>query len=327
MAEWNKNKVESSAINGGKEFTTDDVLTLKELNSMVNNSFYGVDFVEAMADQPDVSEIANTGTPNVSLVNNIKNGKVFKKFKFSNLRGEKGLQGDKGDTGDKGEKGDKGDPNTLTIGSVSSGETASATITGTAPNQVLNLVLPKGEKGDKGDTGNISSLDTELSDTSTNAVQNKVIKNALDKKMDAGAIVKTKELNLSPLSENITSWDEYTHEGSYPYYGLTQYKKVTIPYSLWNTVHNTIQTVGLVNVKSISFEGFPTSGSGSIKEEFFNVLTFEHTHINNWGYYFISGHNVVELDFNNGSPYIIIHTLGTASIWSAGFKIKNLYYF
>jgi hypothetical protein len=175
MAEWSKNKVESSAINGGKEFTTDDVLAINELNTMVNNSFYAVDFVEAMADAPDVSDIDGTGTPSVSLVSNIKNGKVFKKFKFSNLRGEKGLQGDKGDTGDKGEKGDKGDPNTLTIGSVSSGETASATITGTAPNQVLNLVLPKGEKGDKGDTGNISSLDTSLSLTSTNAVQNKVI--------------------------------------------------------------------------------------------------------------------------------------------------------
>ena len=41
----------------------------------------------------------------------------------------------------------------MSIGSVSSGTTASATITGTAPNQTLNLVLPKGEKGDTGATG------------------------------------------------------------------------------------------------------------------------------------------------------------------------------
>lgn len=100
MAEWSKNKVESSAINGGKEFTTDDVLAVNELNATVNNSFYAVDFVEAMADAPDVSEIDGTGTPSVSLVSNIKNGKVFKKFKFSNLRGEKGDKGDKGETGD-----------------------------------------------------------------------------------------------------------------------------------------------------------------------------------------------------------------------------------
>lgn len=37
-----------------------------------------------------------------------------------------------------------GPPNTLTIGTVNSGATASATITGTAPNQVLNLVTQTG---------------------------------------------------------------------------------------------------------------------------------------------------------------------------------------
>lgn len=50
----------------------------------------------------------------------------------------------------------KGDPNTLTIGTVGSGTTASATITGDSPNQTLNLVLPKGDKGDKGDTGDVN---------------------------------------------------------------------------------------------------------------------------------------------------------------------------
>jgi hypothetical protein len=51
-----------------------------------------------------------------------------------------------------GEKGDKGDPNTLTIGTVEGGDVADATITGESPNQVLNLVLPKGDKGDDGVT-------------------------------------------------------------------------------------------------------------------------------------------------------------------------------
>lgn len=105
MAEWSKNKVESSAINGGNEFTADDVLAVNELNATVNNSFYAVDFVEAMADAPDVSEIDGTGTPSVSLVSNIKNGKVFKKFKFSNLRGEQGIQGIQGEKGEKGDAG------------------------------------------------------------------------------------------------------------------------------------------------------------------------------------------------------------------------------
>lgn len=59
-------------------------------------------------------------------------------------------QGNKGDTGATGAT---GPANVLTIGSVTSGKVASATITGEAPNQVLNLVLEKGEKGDKGDKG------------------------------------------------------------------------------------------------------------------------------------------------------------------------------
>lgn len=43
-----------------------------------------------------------------------------------------------------------GPANTLSIGTVTDGEQASASITGDAPNQQLNLVLPKGEQGDPG---------------------------------------------------------------------------------------------------------------------------------------------------------------------------------
>lgn len=68
----------------------------------------------------------------------------------------KGDKGDKGDTGSKGDKGDigaTGPGNVLSIGSVVSGSTASASITGTSPAQTLNLVLPKGDKGDTGAAG------------------------------------------------------------------------------------------------------------------------------------------------------------------------------
>ena len=44
--------------------------------------------------------------------------------------------------------GPTGPANTLSIGYVTSGEQASANIMGDAPNQTLNLTLPKGEKGD-----------------------------------------------------------------------------------------------------------------------------------------------------------------------------------
>lgn len=57
------------------------------------------------------------------------------------------LQGATGPTGAT------GPANTLSIGTVVSNTTASATITGTAPNQTLNLVLPKGDTGATGPTG------------------------------------------------------------------------------------------------------------------------------------------------------------------------------
>ena len=70
--------------------------------------------------------------------------------------GAKGDKGDKGEKGDTGAKGADGVTPTFTIGTVSTGEagsTATVTVTGTAPNYVLNFTIPKGDKGDKGDTG------------------------------------------------------------------------------------------------------------------------------------------------------------------------------
>lgn len=64
--------------------------------------------------------------------------------------GPAGPKGDKGDTGaqgPKGEQGEKGDTPKLTIGSVSTGTEAAATITGTAEAPVLNLTLPKSNTG------------------------------------------------------------------------------------------------------------------------------------------------------------------------------------
>ena len=66
-------------------------------------------------------------------------------------RGEVGPQGETGATGATGATGPAGPANTLTIGTVNSGTEVSATITGEAPNQVLNLVLKQGEQGEQGE--------------------------------------------------------------------------------------------------------------------------------------------------------------------------------
>jgi hypothetical protein len=52
--------------------------------------------------------------------------------------------------GPKGDPGPAGPATDLTIGSVTNGLTAKATITGVAPNLVLNLELPQGQQGAKG---------------------------------------------------------------------------------------------------------------------------------------------------------------------------------
>lgn len=64
--------------------------------------------------------------------------------------GDIGPTGPTGPTGDIGPTGPTGDTPTLTIGTVTTGAPgtdAAATITGTAPNFVLNLTIPQGPTG------------------------------------------------------------------------------------------------------------------------------------------------------------------------------------
>ena len=65
-------------------------------------------------------------------------------------QGEQGIQGIQGEQGETGPAGADGLTPNLTIGTVTTGEPgteATASITGTAPNFVLNLTIPQGEPG------------------------------------------------------------------------------------------------------------------------------------------------------------------------------------
>ena len=75
------------------------------------------------------------------------------------IQGPTGPQGDAGVPGTAGAQGAQGNPgpaNTLTIGTVTAGP-AGATITGTAPNQILNLVLQTGAQGIQGIQGDVGA--------------------------------------------------------------------------------------------------------------------------------------------------------------------------
>lgn len=82
----------------------------------------------------------------------------------------------------KGAKGDTGTAASITIGSVTTGaagSNASVTNSGTASEVVLDFMLPRGKDGKDGKDGGIT-VDDVLSATSTNPVQNKAVKSAID---------------------------------------------------------------------------------------------------------------------------------------------------
>lgn len=85
----------------------------------------------------------------------------------------------------KGAKGDTGTAATITIGSVTTGApgtNVSVTNSGTSTNAILNFTIPRGQPGAGG--GTPVEVDAALSATSLNPVQNKVIKAALDNKVN-----------------------------------------------------------------------------------------------------------------------------------------------
>ena len=95
------------------------------------------------------------------------------------IQGPRGIQGEQGERGVQGAQGPAGTAATITIGNVTTsapGTAASVTNRGTPSAAVLDFVLPKGKDGADGGV----TVDDTLSDTSTNPVQNKVVKAALD---------------------------------------------------------------------------------------------------------------------------------------------------
>lgn len=94
------------------------------------------------------------------------------------IQGPRGIQGEQGERGVQGAQGPAGNAATITIGNVTTsapGTSASVINRGTSSAAVLDFVLPKGKDGADGGV----TVDEELSSTSTNPVQNKVIYNAL----------------------------------------------------------------------------------------------------------------------------------------------------
>ena len=82
--------------------------------------------------------VTNTGTAEDAILN------------FTIPRGATGVAGPTGATGPTGPTGPTGETPTISIGTVTTGDPgtqAAASITGTAPNYILNLTIPQGPTG------------------------------------------------------------------------------------------------------------------------------------------------------------------------------------
>ena len=91
MAEFEKKKHAQEEFNKGNKYVANDGVQPATINNLVENSLYTEAFAESLASTPDTTNVAQTGTPSVELVDNPSAGITgAKKFKFSNLKGEQG---------------------------------------------------------------------------------------------------------------------------------------------------------------------------------------------------------------------------------------------
>lgn len=93
------------------------------------------------------AQVTNSGTSENAILNfTIPRGETG----ATGPTGPQGLQGETGATGPTGPQGLQGETPILEIGTVTTGEPgtqAAASITGTAPNYILNLTIPQGPTG------------------------------------------------------------------------------------------------------------------------------------------------------------------------------------
>lgn len=136
-------------------------------------------FIPSVSSAGVLSWTNKAGLPNPTSVN-IKGAKGDKgDTGAQGLQGPRGIQGEQGERGVQGAQGPAGNAATITIGNVTTsapGTAAQVTNRGTSSAAVLDFVLPKGKDGSDGGV----TVDGTLSATSTNPIQNKVVKTAID---------------------------------------------------------------------------------------------------------------------------------------------------
>ena len=137
-------------IGNGLEAESDGTVNVTGGGSSGEN---GATFTPDVSEEGVISWTNDKGLPNPDPVN-IKGPKGD--TGATGLQGEPGEPGPQGPQGDPGAQGEPGPANKLSIGTVTTlfpNSTATATITGEAPNQILNLGIPRGAAGQDGQNG------------------------------------------------------------------------------------------------------------------------------------------------------------------------------
>lgn len=133
------------------------------------------------------------------------------------IQGPRGIQGEQGERGVQGAQGPAGNAATITIGNVTTsapGTSASVTNRGTPSAAVLDFVLPKGKDGADGGV----TVDDTLSATSTNPLQNKVVKAALDNRAvldDVNTFTSPNNFDIIYMKDGIGSVRWYSESPSF----------------------------------------------------------------------------------------------------------------
>ena len=142
-------------------------LQVQENGGTVNLSTEQARVIEAVSPTVDIERVSGGVVVTVRDLNGEQSGTIYDGTKgdkgdtgeqgpqgvqgVQGIQGEKGDKGDKGDTGNTGAQGETGATPNLTIGTVTTldpEDDATATITGTPENPVLNLGIPQGETGE-----------------------------------------------------------------------------------------------------------------------------------------------------------------------------------
>lgn len=220
-------------------------------------------FVPSVSSSGVLSWTNKAGLDNPASVN-IKGAKGDKGD--TGAQGIQGVKGDKGDTGEQGLQGIAGTAATIRIGSVYTGEpgtNASVTNSGTSTNAILNFTIPRGNPGSGGGTS--IDVDAELSDSSLNPVQNKVIKEALD-----GKLGKTETAAAA------------THDGAGNIIVDTYAKKTDISGVVKSVNGTAPDDSGNVTITATGGVSTSSANTWTAVQEFYNTKTFRTCHT---GYY------------------------------------------